>query len=155
MTPELSVVVVVGPRRARAETCLRSLLDQEIGERLEVVVIDVEPGATPITGQEDPRVRSRSLPPGTTFATARVEGVRLAQGAVVAFLEEHCLALPGWGAALLRAYAAGPWAGVGARVENANPGQGTSDITGLLAYHHFYAPLASGEVGPAVASRSR
>jgi glycosyltransferase involved in cell wall biosynthesis len=146
MLAELSVVVVVGPRRARAAECLRSLLDQEIGDRLEVVVIDVEPGAPPLDRQDDPRVRTRLLPRDTTFSAARVEGVRIARGAVVAFLEEHCLALEGWAAALLRAYAGGEWAGIGARVENANPGQGLSDITGLLAYHHFYAPLSSGEV---------
>jgi glycosyltransferase involved in cell wall biosynthesis len=147
MTPELSVVVVVGPRRARAASCLRSLLADGLGDRLELIVVDVEPaGAAPLAGADDPRVRVLRLPPATTFATARVAGVGAARGAVVAFLEEHCRVLPGWGEALLRAYASGPWSGVGTRIENANPGRGTSDITGLLAYHYFYPPLASGEV---------
>ena len=147
MSVELSAVVVVGPRRARGEGCLRALLAQEIGEALEGLAIDVGPeGAAPLPACTDPRVRTLRLAPATTFAAARMDGVRLARGGVVAFLEEHCRPLPGFGAALLRAYAEGPWAGVGTRIENANPGQGVSDITGLLAYHHFYAPLESREV---------
>ncbi len=147
MTPELSVVVVVGSRRARAAGCLRTLLAEAIGDRLEVIVIDVGPqGAAPLAGADEARVSTLRMPAETTFAAARMTGVRAARGAVVAFLEEHCRVLPGWGEALLRAYASGPWSGVGTRVESANPGRGTSDVTGLLAYHYFYAPLASREV---------
>lgn len=146
MTPELSVIVVVGTRRARGVGCLGSLLEQDLGERLEVVLVDLDSTAAPLEGAANERVRTLRLPASTSFAAARIAGIEAAQGGVVAFLEEHCRALPGWGDALLRAFAGGPWAGVGTRVENANPGQGVSDITGLLAYHHFYAPLASGEV---------
>jgi len=146
LTPELSAIVVVGPRRARGEECLRSLLDQGLGERLEIIVVDLEPAQPPMAAAAQPGVRTLQLPRDTTFAAARVAALDIARGDVVAFIEEHCLALRGWGEALLAAYAGGPWAGVGTRVENANPRQGASDITGLLAYHHFYAPLPSGEV---------
>jgi glycosyltransferase involved in cell wall biosynthesis len=146
LTPELSVIVVVGSRRARGAGCLESVLGQDLGERLEVVLVDLDSTAAPLAQAADRRVNTLHLRADTSFAAARIAGIEAARGGVVAFLEEHCRALPSWGAALLRAYASGPWAGVGSRVENANPGQGVSDITGLLAYHHFYSPLESGEV---------
>jgi GT2 family glycosyltransferase len=144
--PELSAVVVVGELRERAVDCVRSLLDQGLGERLEVLLVDVAgPGAPPVPGSEAPQVRVLELSPATTFAAARAAAVRAARGAVVAFLEEHALALPGFCEALLRAHA-GPFAGVGPAVVNANPGVGSSDIAGLLAYGHFYPPCGRGEV---------
>jgi hypothetical protein len=146
-TPELSVVVVVGALRERAGDCLRSLLDQAMGERLEVLLADVAgPGTPPVPGSDAPAVRVLGLAAGTTFPSARACAVRAARGAVVAFLEEHTTAFPGFGEALLRAHA-GPYAGVGPAVANANPGVGKSDIAGLLAYGYFYPPCGRGEVG--------
>ncbi len=143
--PELSAVVVVGELRERAGDCLRSLLAQGLGGRLEVVLADVAgAGAPPVPGSEAPEVRVLTLAPGTTFPQARAGAVRAARGAVVAFLEEHTLALPGFGEALLRAHA-GPFAGVGPAMANANPGVGSSDIAGLLAYGYFYPPCGRGE----------
>jgi len=145
--PELSAVVVVGELRERAGDCLRSLLDQGLGGRLEVVLADVAgPEAPPVPGSEAPEVRVLALAPGTTFPRARACAVRAARGAVVAFLEEHTVALPGFGEALVRAHA-GPYAGVGPAVVNANPGVGKSDIAGLLAYGYFYPPCGRAEVG--------
>jgi GT2 family glycosyltransferase len=145
--PELSAVVVVGDLRERAGDCLRSLLSQGLGERLEVLLVDVaSPGAPPVPCSEAPEVRVIDLPPATTFQAARVCAVRAARGAVVAFLEEHTVALPGFGEALLRAHD-GPYAGVGPAVVNANPGVGKSDIAGLLAYGYFYPPCERAEVG--------
>lgn len=139
-------MVVVGELRERAADCLASLLDQNLGERLEVLLVDVAgAGAPPVRGSDAPQVRVLVRPPATTFAQARAVAVRTARGAVVAFLEEHSLALPGYGEALLRAHA-GPFAGVGPAVVNANPGVGRSDIAGLLAYGHFHPGCARGEV---------
>lgn len=146
MPPELSAVVVVGDLRERAGDCLRSLLGQGLGERLEVLLVDVAgDGATPVAGSDAPPVRILKLQPATTFAQARAGAVREARGAVVAFLEEHTLAHPGWGEALLGAHR-GPYAGVGPAIVNGNPGVGKSDIGGLLAYGHFYPPCRRAEV---------
>jgi hypothetical protein len=145
--PALSVVVVVGELRERAGDCLRSLLDQGLGERLEVLLADVAgSGTLPVPASGAPGVRVLELEPGTTFPQARACAVRAARGAVVAFLEEHAIALPGFGEALLRAHA-GPYAGVGPAVVNANPGVGKSDIAGLLAYGYFYPPCGRAEAG--------
>jgi len=143
--PELSAVVVVGAVRERAGDCLRSLLDQGLGDRLEVLLVDVAgAGAPPVPGSEAPGVRVLERPPSTTFAQARACGVRAARGAVVAFLEEHTRALPGFAEALLAAHA-GPYAAVGPAVVNGNPGVGRSGIAGLLAYGYFYPPCRRAE----------
>jgi GT2 family glycosyltransferase len=146
MPPELSAVIVVGDLRERADDCLRSLLGQGLGDRLEVLLVDVAgDGGAPVAGSDAPQVRVLKRPPSTTFPQARASAVRAARGTIVAFLEEHTVALPGWGEALLDAHG-GPYAGVGPAIVNGNPGVGKSDIGGLLAYGHFYLPCRRAEV---------
>lgn len=144
-TPELTAIVVVGTRRQYAAVCLQSLLDQGLGDRLEILLVDLAPsGAPPVMYAEAPCVRRIALPAATLFAEARAAGVGLARAPVVAFLEEHTFALPGWAAAVLEAHR-GPWAAVAAQIVNGNPEWGQSSLIGLLNYGHFFAPLARGE----------
>lgn len=143
--PDLTAVVVVGLLRERAGGCLRALLDQGLGERLEVLLVDVEPpGAPPVPESDEPAVRTLQLPPETTFAAARARAVTEARAPVVAFVEEHVRVLPGWAEALLEAFR-GPWAGVGGEAGNGNPGVGASDVAGLISYGYWYPPLPRGE----------
>ena len=143
--PELTAVVVVGPLRERAGGALRSLLDQGLEGRLEVLLVDLAPaGSAPVPGSDDPVVRIVPLQEETTFAEARAHAVGLARAPAVAFVEEHVRVLAGWGEALIAAHRE-PWAGVGGEAANANPGVGTSDIAGLIGYGYWYPPLARGE----------
>lgn len=143
--PEISVVVVVGDLRERAGGCLASLLGQGLGERMEVLLMDRgRPGAAPVPGSESPHVRRLPQPAGATFAAMRVTGVAAARAPVVAFVEEHVRARPGWAEALLAAFREG-WDGVGAAVVVGNPGRGEADIIGLLSYGLWYPPFERGE----------
>lgn len=149
--PALSVLVVVGDLRRRAGPCLRSLLDQRLGperapgDGLEIVLLDRgSPGCAPVPHADAPRVRVLRQPPGATFAAMRARGVAAARAPVVAFLEEHVRARPGWAAAQLAAFRDG-WDGVGAAVVVANPGRGPAELVGLLSYGLFSPPLAGGE----------
>jgi hypothetical protein len=86
-THALSVVLVVGDLRIRAEECLRTILRQESADSIEVLLFDVaKPTAKAVAGSDHPSVRVISLPPETAFATARAEGVRRARAPYVAFL---------------------------------------------------------------------
>ncbi len=143
-TPELSAILVVGGRREYAAACIASLLEQDLGARLEIVLVDVAPGAAAIPAAGSPRVRALSLPRGTLFAEARTAGVAAARAPVVAFLEEHTLVRPGWGEALLAAHA-GPWVAVGPRIANANPQFGKSAVIGLLNYGDYAGESGRGE----------
>lgn len=144
--PELSVVIVAGARRDRAERALKSVLEQRCSKPLEVIVVDLEEAGSPWDlSQHDPRVRWVRLPSHLTFGEARAQAVALARGGAVAFLEEHCAALPGWAEGLARAHEE-PWACVGAEVHSMNPGTGWSDAIYILGYSQWMPPAAPGSV---------
>lgn len=139
-TPALSVVLVVGDLRTRAEECLRTILRQESADRIEVLLFNLaKPTAETVAGSDHPSVRVISLPPETPFASARAEGVRRARAPFVAFLEEHCRVREGWIDALLAAHA-GPWAGVGGEVHNGNPDTPMSETIALMTYACWLPP---------------
>ncbi|HKZ54708.1 MAG TPA: glycosyltransferase [Anaerolineales bacterium] len=151
--PALSVVLVVGEARLRAAAALRSILVQSLADAMEVLVVDcASPEWTPLPGSDHPNVRVIRQPHGTDFGAARAEGVRQARATVVAFLEEHCIALPGWAEALARAHE-GPWAAVGGEVYNANAGIGFSDAVYLLGYTPWLPPAPRGEA-PSLAAHN-
>jgi glycosyltransferase involved in cell wall biosynthesis len=137
--PTVSVILLVGALRHRAERCLAAVLGQD-EPPLEVLVLDVAPEAAPLAGSRDPLVRRVELPPDTTFGAARAAGVRDARGEVVAFLEEHAEPLPGWLAATRRGFERRV-SGVGPAVLNGNPGIGFSDLTYALGYGLFVPPV--------------
>jgi hypothetical protein len=132
--PELSVVIVVGGQRQRAAAALRSLLDQRAIDRMEILLFDLESDeCPPLAGSENHRVRTNRCGPKFLLGRARAEGVRTANAPVVAFLEEHCLAQPGWAEAMILAHR-GPWAAVGCEFMCANPNSGSSDKTFRMTY---------------------
>lgn len=102
-----------------------------------MLLLDLADG--PLPEADHPAVEVLALPPETTFGEARRLGVLRARAPVVAFLEEHARACPGWAAALLRAHR-GPWAAVGPVVESGNPGRGHSEVVGLMSYGRCRPP---------------
>ncbi len=142
--PEMSVVVVAGERRERVRSALRSVLDQEGAERLEVLVVDCASEDDPDGYADLPGVRRARPTGGLHYGEALAFGVREATAPVVAFLEEHARAHPGWALALLEAHE-GPAAAVACEVHVGNPGLGFSDGWGLMGYGMWYWPLPEGE----------
>lgn len=137
-TPILSVILIAGNQRQRAARALQSILTQAQIDSAEVLLIDVPTRAAPrLAGSDHPVVRLVPLPHRLSYGAMRAEAVKLARGAYVASLEEHCIALPGWIEAQLKRIAGGEWAGIGGEVHSLNPGQGISD---LLVFMHY--PLA-------------
>jgi glycosyltransferase involved in cell wall biosynthesis len=150
---ELSVVIVAGRRKDRARRAVESVLRQQVTGPFEVIVVDLDvTPETPALAETDSRVRVVPMPPTTTFGEARSHAVELAGAPVIAFLEEHCWAHPGWAAALVSAHL-GPWACVGSAVSSMNPGVGWSDAVYLLGYSQWIPPVPAGEV-PAVAAHN-
>jgi hypothetical protein len=142
--PELTVVIVVGERRRRGARALGSVLSQEGIERVEVLLVDQGGnGAGPLSGAEHPSVRVMRVAPPAHFGVARTAAVREARAPVVAFLEEHCEALPGWIAGMIAAHR-GEWTAVASQVHNLNPGEGASDVICLRAYGPWMHPSPSG-----------
>ena len=112
-SPDLSVVVLVDEERERGARCLQSILQQANVDRLEVLLVDVAHDTSePLPGSEHPSVRVLNFSKSLWFGQLQAEAVRSATAPIVAFLEEHCVALPGWSGALLDAHR-GPDAAVG------------------------------------------
>jgi hypothetical protein len=144
--PELSVVLVVGELRARGAGALSSVLEQDLDEGLEVILVDLAAELPPVAGSDDPRVAILAVPSDTLFSHARARGTHAARGTFVAFIEEHARAAPGWARVVVDSFAEDDVAGVGTAMANANPGVGTSDIAGLVAYGYFYPPFPAADV---------
>lgn len=136
----MSVVLVVDQQRERGARCLRSVLEQSIVDRLEVLLVDLAaPDAGPLRGSDDPRVRVLRLPATASFGELHAEGVLRARAPIVAFLEEHCVALPGWAEALVRTHR-GPAAAVGGERHNPTPRRGLAQFVHLLDDGPWSAP---------------
>ena len=91
--PQLSVILVIGDQRKRAAAALRSLLEQSIVDRMEVLLFDLGPQeSAALPGSDHPAVRMSLGDPEDSLATARVQGIHAARSPVVALMEEHCQA---------------------------------------------------------------
>jgi glycosyltransferase involved in cell wall biosynthesis len=105
---EVSVVVPTYGRLGKLEACLRSL-----GTEREVIVVDDgSPSPVPVGFCGARVIRQENRGP----AAARNRGAAEARGDLVAFLDDDCVARPGWIERMLEAWAPGRL--VGARVEN-------------------------------------
>ncbi len=138
--PSVSVVLVVGNQRARGARALASVLAQEALSEAEVLLVDAGRSEhPPLPDSDQPVVRVIRPADRPSFGELRAAGVREARAPLVAFLEEHSEALPGWLAAIRRALE-GPYAGAGGEVHNLNPGVGVSDGAWLTGYWRWHPP---------------
>lgn len=143
--PRLSVIVMVDKQRGRAEACLKSILGQSRIKDMEVLLLDFAPSAVrPLAASRHRAVRLVKLDYSIGYGSARALAVRMARAPIVAFLEEHVAARPGWAEAVLKAHKGG-WAGVGPEVHNPTPGLGASDLIYLAGFGDWVPPLAPGE----------
>ncbi len=143
--PALTVIAIVGRQRGRVEACLRSLLAQNTAPAMEILLVDCAPDDAPrIELSDRPRVRVLRGKASREFGELRAGAVRQARAPIVAFIEEHCIAHPGWGEAILAAHAEG-WSGVGGVVHNGNPGRGMSDVILAMSFAPWMAPVERGQ----------
>lgn len=137
--PYISVVILTGTQRKRVEKTLASVLSQEGADRAEVLIFDTVFGKyPPIQGSEHPSVRVIDSTNAVSYRVLRAEAASLARGEIVAYLEDHAEALPGWFNVMTRAFEAGH-AGVGGTPQASNAGMGFSEITGLVNYKYQYS----------------
>jgi len=142
--PELSVILIAGDCRARAERVLEALAVQTFEGTIEAVVVDVAgEGAAALRLPDGLRIVPLELPRDTTWGEARTAGLHRAQAPVVAFIEDHCYPSAGWAAALVEAHQ-GPWAAVGYAFTNANPVNYLARSAMLLDYGRWAHPVRGG-----------
>jgi GT2 family glycosyltransferase len=138
--PELSVVLVVGGQRERAAAALRSLLEQETRHAIEVLLVDLGPRECgPLAQSDDARVHMIRPEGECLLAPARVRAVHAARAPLVAFMEEHCEAQPGWTEAVIAALRDG-WAAVSGDFILRNPKSGTTEKAFRMTYGDYLRP---------------
>lgn len=143
-SPALSVILLIGDKRERAQRALDSVLRQDCVERLEVLLVDLtRSGAAPLESHDHPRVKQIQPAPGASYAEARAAATVAARAPYVAFLEEHAEAMPGWAAGILRGFEQG-WTAVAYETHNMNPGEGISNATYLANYMPWLPPARRG-----------
>ena len=145
MGKDLSAILLVGHQRERGTRALQSLLKQDARDKMEIIVFDcMLEDVAPIPGSEDPIVRYNKLDSLKGFGEIRAEGVRMAQAPIVAFIEEHAFAGPGWASNIIKAHQQGAWAGVGGEMIAGNKGIGTSDGVSFTHYSSAMEPAQRG-----------
>ena len=80
-----------------------------------------------------------------SYGSLRAQAAQQAHGKLIAFIEEHCFALPGWVEAVL-SHLDGEWAAIGGEMHSANPGIGISDAVFLMNYPSWRAPAERQEL---------
>jgi hypothetical protein len=141
----MTVVLIAGHLRERANGSLASILAQDVVDELEILLIDLDHGrSAPLDGSGHPSVRTIAMPETTVYSAARAHGVREAKTPILAFVEEHCRVYTGWAAALIRAHA-GPYAAVGGEIHNGNPQVRLSRTIALMNYNLWMPPAPRAE----------
>lgn len=145
MPPDLSVVLVIDQRRQRGSGALASLLAQSDIDRMEIELLDLCSRETPaIEGSSHPCVRLHRDVTASTYGEALEVGVSRSRAPIVAFLEEHARACPGWARMLIEAHA-GEYAGVGCVVHTALPKNRISAAMSLINDRAWLPGCAGGE----------
>lgn len=104
MQPQLSVGLIVGEMRERAQENLARLLAQDGLDALEILVVDVSPEGGGLPGADHPAVRYSHRPDLPYYCDAQYELVRQASAPLLAFIEDHSYPAPGWARAVLAAF---------------------------------------------------
>lgn len=141
----LSVVVATTKPWPEVRVCLESFLGEARAIGAEVVVPDSNGCGLPADAEVRYPDVVRLTEHGASIYRLRALGMARARGEVVAFLEDHCRAWPGWCAGHLSAHRDHPEVvGVGGRVEN-GARRRISDWASFLVNHAgWMAPVESG-----------
>ena len=133
-----------GEERLRAKACLASLIRQEPIEQMEIILLDYalkEHGILP--GANHPSVDLIERPRYESIGVSRALGAQRAHAPVVAYIEDHCVALEGWAQAIITAHDQG-WKAIGCEMHTGNPGAGISDAIALMNYARWLPPARRG-----------
>lgn len=142
-SPELAALLVIGDSREHAQRALDSLYAQTIAGSTEIVVVDLKTNDVQPLAVSD-AVPTRYVTPerGTTWAQGRAIAARMANAPVLAFIEGHCIAEPGWAEALVVAHRE-PHAAVGYAFTNPYPESYLSRATLASKYGCWLHPTTS------------
>jgi glycosyltransferase involved in cell wall biosynthesis len=129
--PEVSVVIASFNERNAIEACLASLERQKTSTPFEVILIDSSSDGTDAVAQRFAFVRVRHFTDRRYCGHARNEGLALAHGDIIAFLDADCFVDSDWIEAIVHAHQS-PHLAVGGVIENGKP-------ESLLAWAYYFS----------------
>jgi len=147
MQAKLSVGLIVGEMRLRAEQNLARLLAQDSLETLEILVVDVGQEGGGLAGADHPSVRYTHRPDLAYYCDAQGELVRQASAPLLAFVEDHSFATPGWARAVLAAFDDPQVAAVNYAFTNVDDARYLSRSVLMAEYGYWMYPHPGGPVG--------
>jgi hypothetical protein len=146
-TPAISIILITGRQRRRAEEALASILAQARIAEAEVLLVDLAADeCPPVAGSDHPTVRIFPYRCDGHIGYVRSAAVRAASAPLVAFVEEHAIVLPGWLAATLDAFDSGPWSVVGPALRLGKDDSTLSLALACLSFGPWLAPTCTREM---------
>lgn len=120
--PLISVIIPSYNMRATIRHCLRSVLDQDLEAKYEVIVVDSSSdGTDSVIRLEFPQALLFHLQGRTSAGRARNVGINKASGSFVAFTDADCIVARDWLRRMLWRHREGAYAAVGGSVANGTP----------------------------------
>jgi hypothetical protein len=146
MQAKLSVGLIVGEMRQRAEQNLAHLLAQDSLAALEILIVDVGQRGGGLAGADHPSVRYTHRPDLAYYCDAQTELVREASAPFLAFIEDHSFATPGWARAVLAAFDDPRVAAVNYAFTNVDDARYLSRSVLMAEYGYWMSPHPGGPV---------
>ena len=144
--PLVSVVIASVNGLPAIGECLDALARQDGGPAAEILVVDrCGEDTRAALRARFPGVQVMAADRGTSIPALRAMGMARARGAMIAILEDHCNAQPGWLRAIARQREAGAQA-VGGAVENGSVDRTVDWAAFFCEYARFMPPVPRGEV---------
>lgn len=154
MNTALTVVLVVGNYRNRAQRALRSILEQDMAGQILVLLYDRadKPGRD-FPELNHPNVKYEAVDKNITLGELQKRGILAATSEIVGLVEEHVAVPPNWARESLRLHAKG-YAGVTGVFVSGNEQHRISRLSFLITYGSYILPQASGETNHIPADNS-
>ena len=141
---QLSVAIAAWTGIDELRACLTSLRSQVAPDTDEVIVArNFALAGGESLAREFPWVTDLSHGPDVTVPRLRAAALRVANGAIIAFLEDHCECAAGWRAAIVNGHRL-PFEAVGGPVDLAAGGHPLDWAAYFYDYARFAPPMASG-----------
>lgn len=143
--PILTVTLIAGNRRERVQRALRSILAQDIADKIVIIVYDrADNPARDLPELTTPNVSYEPVGRNTTLGQLQKRAVLAAKTDVIAFIEEHVAVPSGWARESLRLHAQG-YAGVTGFFTAGNPQHRCARIIFAVTYGDYVLSKTSGE----------
>jgi hypothetical protein len=143
--PVLTVVLVAGNSRERAQRMLRSVLDQDGADQIVVFVYDrAYHPVRDLSEFSHPGVTYEAVDRQSTLGQLQKRALLNARTEIIAFIEEHVSLPPGWARESLRLHALG-YTGVTGTFVPGNAHHHWARIGFLMTYGEYVLPSEGGE----------